>query len=295
MSDSSLTEGKIIKGIGGFYYLIDTKGIVHECRAKGRFRKDGITPLVGDNALFSESGLIEEIKPRRNELRRPRVVNIDVAAIVVSGEKPEIDFLLCDKLIIAVKYVSAEPVIIINKCDTAETKQIGLIQNEYRNVCRTVCVSAKAGIGIDSLKNLISGKCTCFAGQSAAGKSSLINALFPGSELETGGLSKKIDRGMHTTRQAQILTFCNFSGSVVDTPGFSSFDADDILPEDLSKYYDDMAPYMKDCRFSQCLHSDEPDCGVKDAVQKGLISNTRYLRYLEILKEIEEKRMAIYD
>lgn len=295
MSEQLLFEGKIIKGIGGFYYLMDKNGRVHECKAKGRFRKDGITPLVGDNVLFSKSGLIEEIKPRKNELRRPRVSNIDVSAIVVSAEKPEIDFLLCDKLIIAAKYVSAEPLIIINKNDAAEPEKITLIKDEYRNVCKTFCVSAKTGEGVDPLKSYLSDKCTCFAGQSAAGKSSLINSLFPGLNLETGNLSKKIDRGMHTTRQTQFLVFEGFPGSLLDTPGFSSFDAESILPEDLSKYYDDMAPFEHNCRFTKCMHLNEPDCGVKDAVNIGLISNTRYKRYLDILKEIKEKRLTTYD
>jgi ribosome biogenesis GTPase / thiamine phosphate phosphatase len=295
LSDSSLSEGKIIKGIGGFYYLLDKGGEVHECRARGRFRKDGITPLVGDNARFSSRGLIEEILPRRNELERPRVANIDMAAIVVSAVKPLIDYMLCDKLLVSIKKEGIEPLIIINKCDIAEDTHINSIKREYGKACKTVCVSAITSEGINALRDILSGINTCFAGQSAAGKSSILNSLFTGMNLDTGGLSKKIERGMHTTRQAQLLTSYGFSGTVVDTPGFSYFDAADIEPEELCGYYDDMAEFTEGCRFRQCLHSDEPGCGVKDAVKKGLISVTRYQRYLEILKEIEEKRSCRYD
>jgi ribosome biogenesis GTPase / thiamine phosphate phosphatase len=295
LSDINLKEGKIIKGIGGFYYLLDKGGCVHECKARGRFRKDGIIPLVGDNAYFLSDGFIEEIKPRKNELIRPRVANIDMAAIIVSAGKPRIDNLLCDKLIIAAKKEGIKTLIVINKCDISSPGDIYSIKQEYEKACETVCVSASTGYGLDHLKELFSGCCTCLAGQSAVGKSSILNALFPGLSLETGGLSKKIDRGTHTTRQVQLLKLNGFAGTVVDTPGFSSFDAVDIEPHELSGYYDDMAAYLKNCRFAKCLHTVEPECGVKDAVQEGLISNTRYMRYLEILKEIQEKRLTRYD
>jgi ribosome biogenesis GTPase / thiamine phosphate phosphatase len=295
LSKNGLPEGKIIRGIGGFYYLLDKCGEVHECRARGRFRKDGITPLVGDNVRFSSGGFIEEILPRKNELLRPRVVNIEMAAVVVSADKPLIDYILCDKLLVSIKKEGIEPVIIINKCDIADDMHINSIESEYKNACNTLCVSAKTGKGLEQLKEMLSEKCTCLAGQSAAGKSSILNSLFPGMNLDTGGLSKKTERGMHTTRQTQLLIAEGFSGTVVDTPGFSSFEAADIEPQELSGYYGDMAGFAEGCRFRQCLHSDEPGCAVKDAVGKGLLSRTRYERYLEILKEIEEKRSCRYD
>ncbi|MGE5493940.1 MAG: ribosome small subunit-dependent GTPase A [Burkholderiales bacterium] len=293
--NTQLLSGRIIKGIGGFYYIQDERGCIHECKARGRFRKDGVTPLTGDNVKFSPGGFIEEIEPRKNELKRPRVVNIDTAAIVVSAAKPDVDYLLCDKLLVSIKLERIRPLIIINKCDIAESSRINEIKSEYKDACETVCVSAKSGEGIDALKELLSGGITCFAGQSAVGKSSIINALFPSLGLKTGQLSKKTERGAHTTRQAELLVGEEFSGAVVDTPGFTFFDCADIAPEKLSFFYEDMAPYRDKCRFTSCLHAGEPGCAVKEAAESVHISQGRYTRYLQILKEIQEKRSRKYD
>ncbi|MDD5018473.1 MAG: ribosome small subunit-dependent GTPase A [Eubacteriales bacterium] len=294
-----MNKGKILKGIGGFYYVLDEHGCVHECKARGRFRNDGIVPLPGDNVLFNlekgTGGFIEEIEERKNVLIRPKVVNVDMVAIVVSAENPKIDFLLCDKLLISIKKAGITPLMVINKCDMAVDRHIDTVYNEYATACETIRVSAKSKDGLDHLKSLLGNKCTCLAGQSATGKSSILNALFSDIELETGGLSKKTDRGRHTTRHAELMVLEGFSGTVVDTPGFSFFEDTEILPEQLSLFYDDMTPYAGDCRFSLCLHADEPDCGVKKAVEKGKISKNRYQRYLEILKECQEKRLRKYD
>ncbi len=293
--NTQLLSGRIVKGIGGFYYIQDEQGDIHECKARGRFRKDGVTPLTGDNARFSLGGFIEEIEPRKNELKRPKVVNIDTAAIVVSAAKPDVDYLLCDKLLISIKLEHIKPLIIINKCDVADSARIEEIKNEFKGACETVCVSAKSSEGLDVLRKLLSGSVTCFAGQSAVGKSSVINALFPSLGLKTGQLSKKAERGTHTTRQAELLVGEDFSGAIVDTPGFTFFDCADITPEKLSFYYEDMAPYREKCRFASCLHADEPDCAVKEAALGGHITQGRYKRYLQILKEIQEKRSRKYD
>lgn len=293
--NTQLLSGRIVKGIGGFYYIQDEQGDIHECKARGRFRKDGVTPLTGDNARFSLGGFIEEIEPRKNELKRPKVVNIDTAAIVVSAAKPDVDYLLCDKLLISIKLEHIKPLIIINKCDVADIARIEEIKNEFKGACETVCVSAKSSEGLDVLRKLLSGGVTCFAGQSAVGKSSVINALFPSLGLKTGQLSKKAERGTHTTRQAELLVGEDFSGAIVDTPGFTFFDCADITPEKLSFYYEDMAPYREKCRFASCLHADEPDCAVKEAALGGHITQGRYKRYLQILKEIQEKRSRKYD
>lgn len=291
----SFSEGRIIKGIGGFYYIQDNAGAVHECKARGRFRKDGITPLTGDMVSFSEGGFIEEIRQRKNELIRPRVTNIDIAVIVVSAEKPKADYLLCDRLLVSIKLAGIKPVLVINKCDIAEKRQIKEIKNEYKRICKTLCISAKSGRGIPKLKKILSGGYTCFSGQSATGKTSIINALFPGLDLKVGGLSKKADRGTHTTRQAELLVSDGFMGGVVDTPGFTYFEAAEIEPEKLSSYYSDFNPFIGRCRFSSCLHADEPDCAVKKAVDKGSIGKGRYERYIEILNEIKQKRSKKYD
>ncbi len=292
-------EGKILKGVSGFYYVLESSGRIYECKARGRFRNDGVTPLPGDNVVFSAdsggNGYIEEIQARRNELKRPRVANVDVIAIVASAGKPKIDFMLCDKLIVAAMKEDIEPIMIINKCDSADEPGKEKLLLEYGKACDTICVSAATKEGIDVLKNRLKGKCTCFAGQSAAGKSSLLNAMFSELSLETGGMSKKTDRGKHTTRHAELLLLEDFSGTAVDTPGFSFLEPEKILPQELAGYYKDIEPYSHECRFSTCLHSNEPDCSVKEAVGKGLINKNRYSRYLELLKEIQEKRQRQYD
>jgi len=299
-SNSSQTPtGRILKGIGGFYYVLDEMGAIHECKARGRFRIDKTTPLPGDMVCFtpqtSSSGLIKEILPRKNELKRPRVANVDVVAIVASAQKPALDKLLCDKLIVHAMRAGIKPVLIINKCDLAKQGQIFDLVDEYKNVCSCVCVSAKTGEGLADLKALLSEQCTCFAGQSATGKSSLLNALFPQLSLETGGLSKKVDRGRHTTRHAELMIMDDFVGTVVDTPGFSFLETDGMQPEQLSACYGDLNRYANECRFIGCLHDKEPQCGVKEAVMNGLVSEDRYQRYLTILKELQEMKEKMYD
>jgi len=292
-------KGTILKGIGGFYYIRDDEGLIHECKARGRFRNDNVTPIPGDHVIFSASegvyGFIEEICERRNELSRPRVANINQVAIVISVYKPKADCLLCDKLIIQSKKADMIPLLVLNKCDAADDKSISAMRNEYQNVCTCVCVSASTGEGLDDLKKHLKGLSTCFAGQSAVGKSSILNALFPGLSLETGGLSKKTDRGRHTTRHAELLVMDDIFGMVVDTPGFSFLESADLQPEELSLYYEDMSPFVNNCHFTSCTHAHEPRCGVKDAVASGYISEGRYQRYLTILKELEEKRLREYD
>ena len=299
MNGAKTLEGKILKGVGGFYYVLDKNGIIYECKARGRFRKDGVTPLPGDNVVFSADkegyGFIEELLPRKNELKRPRVANIDVVAIVASAGKPKIDAMLCDKLIVSALKADIEPIMVINKCDTADESEKENMFLEYEKACDTIFVSAATKEGLDNLKKKLKGKCTCLAGQSAAGKSSLLNAMFTELNLVTGGLSKKTDRGKHTTRHAELLLLEGFSGTAVDTPGFSFLESEEILPEELAYFYKDIEQYSHDCKFSSCLHSTEPDCSVKTALKKGLINKNRYLRYIELLKEIKEKRQRQYD
>lgn len=292
-------KGKILKGIGGFYYVLGDDSTVFECKARGRFRKDGITPLPGDNVDFSVDedgyGFIEEIDKRKNVLSRPRVANIDMVAIVASAGVPKIDAMLCDKLIIAAYKNRIKPLMVINKCDSVDEAQTQRLVSEYENACDTICVSAKTKHGIDELKELMKDKCTCFAGQSAAGKSSILNALFVALNLKTGGLSKKTDRGKHTTRHAELMLLDDFNGTAVDTPGFSFLDTDDTTPEELDSYYPDFEVYRGECRFVSCLHLGEPDCGIKQAVAQGKVNENRYQRYLKLLKELQEKRQRQYD
>jgi ribosome biogenesis GTPase len=269
------------------------------CKARGRFRNDGIVPLPGDMVIFTlqndSPGFIEEIETRRNELKRPRVANVDMVAIVVSAQKPAVDKLLCDKMIVYAKRAGIMPLLVVNKCDVAQLEKVAELRQEYKDACQSVCVSAETSEGLTSLKSYLDNRCTCFAGQSATGKSSLLNALFDKLSLETGGLSKKVDRGRHTTRHAELLILEGFTGTVVDTPGFSFLEADQMHPAQLRDCYDDFESFSSMCRFRACLHESEPQCGVKDAVSRGLINKSRYQRYLMILKELQEMREKEYD
>ena len=211
-----------------------------------------------------------------------------MVAIVVSAQKPVADKLLCDKMIVYANIAGVRPLQIINKCDVADAQHISALAAEYQDICPIVRVSAETGEGLVELKEHLSDKCTCFAGQSATGKSSILNALFPKLSLNTGGLSKKVDRGRHTTRHAELMILEGFSGVVVDTPGFSFLETDEMLPEQLSAFYDDISRFAVKCRFVGCLHDREPDCAVKEAVSEGLIHEGRYQRYLTILKELQD-------
>jgi len=295
----SNNNGTILKGVGGFYTVRDTKGSLFECRACGRFRKEGVVPLPGDYVEFSTdengSGYIETLCPRRNALTRPRVANIDMVVIVASFKKPKPDLLLCDKLIVEAKRNSIIPLLVFNKCDVADENEILALRNEYGNVCEMLTVSALAGYGLNDLKEYLKERCTCFAGQSAVGKSSLLNALFPWLTLKTGGLSKKTDRGRHTTRHAEMLVLEDLCAMVVDTPGFSFLETGNLATEQLWHYYSDFAPHAESCRFVSCIHADEPTCGVKQAVESGLINKNRYQRYLTIINELKDRRSREYD
>ncbi len=271
-------------------------GKPYECKACGRFRIEHETPLPGDEVVFMpDTAYIESILPRRSELKRPRVANVDTVVIVVSANSPKIDPMLCDKLLLSARRKGIHPLLVINKCDSSEKAPIEAICNDYRHAAEIIRVSAYTGSGLDTLKEALSGRCSCFAGQSAVGKSSVLNAMFPEIMLKTDGLSKKTERGKHTTRHAELLMPEGFFGTVIDTPGFSFFESDDIAPESLWEYYEDMRAYGGSCRYPSCLHAGEPGCGIKDAVAHGDISQTRYERYLEILKELKEMREKRYD
>lgn len=290
-------HGLILKGIGGFYTVLDVDGREHVCRARGRFRKDGITPVVGDSVEFqmdSEGSFITNILPRKNVFIRPAVANVDKLIIVVSLSAPKPDFMLIDKLIISCELSGVKPVLVLNKCDDGDENSISDIAEQYSPAGYTIITSsAQTGQGIDTIKNEIRGCICCFAGQSAVGKSSLINAIVPELGLETGGLSRKTNRGKHTTRHAELWYVCG--GAVLDTPGFSFLDIENIEPEDLCKYYVEIKGLSIGCRFSECLHKSEPDCAVKPYIGSDKLSRQRYERYLTILDELIEKRKHKYD
>ena len=287
-------EGSIIKGVGGFYYVLTTEGVV-TCKARGSFRKAMLTPVVGDQVSITihTSGYaqIDEILPRRNILIRPAVANIDRLLIVLSARLPEPDWLLADKLIIQAKQNFIEPYMILNKADEADPAIQDAFNTDY-NMFPRIIVSAVSGEGLQALKDSIAGKVCCFAGQSAVGKSSLMNALLPELHLPVGELARKTDRGKHTTRHAQLWP-C-FGGAVLDTPGFSLYEPESFDEKLLLGCYPEFEDALP-CRFPGCMHISEPGCGVKALIETGRLSSARYERYVVIANDFTFRRKHQYD
>lgn len=288
-------QGQIVRAINGFYYVKTAEGML-ECKSKGKFRLDGIMPLVGDYVSIEkeEDGydVIAEIKERKNELIRPRVSNIDILLIIVSAKKPKPDFMLIDKLIIEAQRNDIEPVICINKTDIAKQGIIEDIKSQY-DLYELLEVSAETEQGIDQLKEIMHGKTSCLAGQSAVGKTSILNAIC-NTDRETGTTSKKTGRGKHTTREVNLIEIDDDS-LILDTPGFSVLGIEDLSPEDLKYYYKEFSPYGDKCYYNGCMHYKEPDCGVKNAVEDSKINSMRYERYINLLEELIQKEKRKYD
>lgn len=290
-------NGLILKGIGGFYTVLSGGGEQYVCKARGKFRKDAVCPVPGDYIDFSwedkGEGRIDEIKERKNLLTRPSVANIDKLMIVISASFPEPDMLLTDKLILQCEMLNIRPVLIINKCDQQGDSAEALLYEYAATGYSLIKTSAISFEGIDEVRSEINGCICCFAGQSAVGKSSLLNCILPEQHALTGELSKKTERGRHTTRHAELWPISG--GAILDTPGFSLFDLPDIEPEKLCSLYPEMRSHLGRCRFSECVHDREPDCEVKAEVERGNFSLRRYQRYILLLHELTEKRRHKYD
>lgn len=288
--------GKIIKGIGGFYYVVCENGITYECKAKGVFRNRKIKPLVGDNVeieiLDEEKNLgnIEDILPRFNWLNRPAVANVDQTVIIFAVSAPAPNFNLLDRFLINMEQHEVPTVICFNKVDLEGFRQSEDICRSYtKSGYEVLFISAESGYGIDVLEAVIKGKTTVFAGPSGVGKSSTLNSLFPDANEQTGGLSEKIQRGKHTTRHSELM-FVDDDTYIMDTPGFSSLYTEGIEAEDLKLYFPEIAAYTGTCKFNMCNHISEPGCLVKKAVSDGRISKMRYDDYVMIYNELKEKR-----
>ncbi len=282
-------KGIIIKGVGGLY-SIKTQDGIFTCSARGLFRLKEITPLIGDRVdiLADEgdgTGVISNIEPRKTELIRPRVANVTQAVIVFAVKKPLLNFELIDRFLIMSEQAGVKPLICINKSDLLKSDS-GLKETlaDYEKAgYRVLMVSAKSGDGLSELRPEFANHISVLAGPSGVGKSSLINALCPGKNLETGGLSAKIDRGKHTTRHAELMEL-EENSFIVDTPGFTSLNLE-IDEQDLALYYPEFRPVVGECFFNNCFHETEPDCAVKAQVG-GAIGESRYERYINLLKEI---------
>ena len=288
--------GKIIKGIGGFYYVVCENDITYECKAKGVFRNRKIKPLVGDNVeieiLDEEKNLgnIEDILPRFNWLNRPAVANVDQTVIIFAVSAPAPNFNLLDRFLINMEQHEVPTVICFNKVDLEGFRQSEDICRYYtKSGYEVLFISAESGYGIDVLEAVIKGKTTVFAGPSGVGKSSTLNSLFPDANVQTGGLSEKIQRGKHTTRHSELM-FVDDDTYIMDTPGFSSLYTEGIEAEDLKLYFPEIAAYTGTCKFNMCNHISEPGCLVKKAVSDGRISKMRYDDYVMIYNELKEKR-----
>ena len=273
-------------------------GVTYECKAKGRFRKEGVKPMPGDFVMFTPpeqtvGGSIDEILPRLNQLPRPMIANIDLLLIVISAGDPKADLQLVDKLLLYAGYNHIRAAVALNKIDSVCEKS-GIPQEYQGSGIQFLEVSARSGEGLDELKQLLKGKFTCFAGQSAVGKSTLLNAISPALKLETGEMSRKTARGRHTTRHSELLLLPELEAVVADTPGFSILECMEIEPEELRMYYPEFILLQGQCRFDGCLHVREPQCCVKQAVEEGKISDGRYERYLKLLQELIERRENRY-
>lgn len=289
-------QGKIVKGIAGFYYVHVVESGLYECKARGLFRKEKLKPLVGDDVEIEvldgteKTGNITKILPRRNELIRPAVTNIDQALVVFAVTEPKPHFNLLDRFLIMMQYKEIPTVLCFNKKDIAEDWNIVELKRIYESCGYPIIfTSAREQENIEQVKSLLKGKTTAVAGPSGVGKSSLINLLQSRIEMETGSISKKIARGKHTTRHSELLTIDEDS-YIMDTPGFSSLYVNDFEKEELKYYFREFAPYGDQCRFHGCDHVHEPGCAVKEAVEQGIIHKIRYENYLEMYRELLEKK-----
>ena len=287
-----MMNDRIIKALSGFYYVQTEDGVV-ECRARGKFRKEGVSPLVGDFVTISrsgKSGTVEEILPRKNSFIRPAVANVDLLVLLASCAIPQTEPFLIDRVLAIAGQQGVEPLICVNKNDLEPGD--GLAGIYRRAGFRVVVTSAETGEGIDELRAAISGKLSAFTGNSGVGKSSILNALCPELKLAVGEVSDKLGRGRHTTRHIEL--YCLGNGTfVADTPGFSSFDTermDLVLKDQLQYAFSDFAPYLGKCQFQDCAHLKEPGCAVRAALERGEIEPTRYESYkrlYEMAKEIK--------
>lgn len=289
-------QGKIIKGIAGFYYVYGEDAVLYQCRARGIFRKENQKPLVGDNVEIEildpveKEGSLIRILPRKNSLVRPAVANVDQAFVIFAVSQPSPNFMLLDRFLIMMEQAGIPVVICFNKKDLAEGGELAGWCETYRNCgYRVLAVSAVNGDGAELIREVLNGRTTVVAGPSGVGKSSITNLLQGDITMETGEISKKLKRGKHTTRHSQIIPVGE-NTFLVDTPGFSSLYLNDIGEQELKDYFPEFAPLENGCRFQGCVHIHEPDCAVQKALADNRISRDRYENYLTIYEELKEKR-----
>lgn len=289
-------QGKIVKGISGFYYVHVVESGIYECKAKGIFRQQKMKPLVGDDVeidIISEekkTGNVAAILPRKNALIRPAVANVDQALLIFAAASPNPNFNLLDRFLVMMGRQDVPVILCFNKCDLITEEQQQEIASIYEaSGCKILFVSAKKELGLNALQEILEGKTTTVAGPSGVGKSSLINLLAPEACMETGEISKKIERGRHTTRHAELIQLKG-DGYIMDTPGFSSLYLPEMEKEELQDCYPEFAAFEPYCRFQGCSHISEPDCGVKEALSEGKIHPVRYENYCQLYGELKDRK-----
>lgn len=288
-------QGKIIKGIAGFYY-VHCNQVLYECKAKGVFRNQKRKPLVGDNVEMSvideenHIGNIDQILPRQSELIRPAVANIDQAMVVFALASPDPNLNLLDRFLVMMEKQNVPVVICFNKLDLSSEEQYQEYKRIYeKSGYKVISASTYEEHGLDELQNVLANKTTTLAGPSGVGKSSIMNMLNPSANMDTGEISHKIERGKHTTRHSEIIPL-DKDTYLFDTPGFSSIYFFEMEAEELKEYYNEFMEYEPNCRFRGCNHIGERDCGVKMAVEAGDICKSRYENYVSFFKELKEKK-----
>lgn len=283
--------GIIIKALSGFYY-VNSGDKLYTCKARGSFRKSGVSPLVGDRVEFTlspdDTGIIDEILPRKTCLLRPPVANIEKLFIVSSFKDPSPNTFIIDKLTVIAKHNGIEPIIVFNKCDMGD---FSLWEKIYKNSgFKTFVISADNGSGLEQLKEELRDSISAFTGNSGVGKSSILNYIFGKNIIATGEVSEKLGRGRHTTRHTELYPL-HFGGFVADTPGFSAIETDNTdysLKEDLADYFEDFAEFINNCRFSSCSHTKEKGCAVIEAVKNGKIQPSRHESYITLFEELKD-------
>ncbi len=290
-------EGKIIKGIAGFYYVhVPMTGMIYECKAKGIFRNQKIKPLVGDDVVIDTeeqpagNGMITRILPRKNELIRPAVANVDQAMVIFAAAEPDPNLNLLDRFLIMMQKQQVKTIVCFNKMDIVTEGEIALLRDTYR-LCgyEVVFTSMLQKEGISMLYEKMKGKTTVLAGPSGVGKSTFINLIQPGANMETGNISEKIKRGKHTTRHSELI-YVEEGTYLMDTPGFSSLYIDEIEKEELKDYFVEFHEYETECRFIGCNHLNEPGCAVKEALKEHRISRLRYENYVTLYEELKNQK-----